>query len=59
MTEDDRDRSLEARIRELLARAAPRSRAETRLLSAHWQKRLAGSSQSDSAVMIRRDRDRR
>ena len=52
-------RSLQAEIHDVLQRASTRNLAETRRLSAHWLKRLRQSSQSDSAIMIREDRDRR
>jgi plasmid stability protein len=52
-------RSLQAEIHDVLERASTRNLAETRRLSAQWLKRLRQSSQSDSAVMIRADRDAR
>ena len=52
-------RSLQAEIHDVLQRASIRSLAETRRLSAQWLKRLQKSSQSDSSVMIREDRDQR
>ena len=52
-------RSLQAEIHDVLQRASTRNLAETRRLSAHWLKRLRKSSQSDSAVMVREDRDKR
>ncbi len=52
-------RSLQAEIHEVLRRAGTRNLAETRRLSARWLKRLNRSRQSDSAVLIRQDRDAR
>lgn len=52
-------RSLQAEIHDALRRASTRNLAETRRLSAQWLKRLRRSSQSDSAVTIREDRDAR
>ena len=52
-------RSLQAEIHDVLETASTRNLAETRRLSAHWLKRLRNSSQSDSAIMIREDRDKR
>jgi len=52
-------RSLQAEIHDVLERASTRNLAETRRLSAQWLKRLRSSSHSDSAVMVREDRDTR
>ena len=52
-------RSLQAEIHEVLRNAGARRLAETRRLSAQWLKRLHGSTQSDSAGLIREDRDAR
>ena len=52
-------RSLQAEIHDVLERASTRNLAATRRLSAQWLKRLRQSSQSDSALMIRADRDAR
>lgn len=52
-------RSLQAEIHEALRRANARNLAETRRLSARWLKRLSRSDQSDSADLIREDRDSR
>ena len=52
-------RSLQAEIHDILRRAGTRNLAETRRLSAQWLKRLRHSSQSDSVVTIREDRDAR
>ena len=55
----DNHRSLQAEIHDVLRRAATRNLAETRRLSARWLKRLARSHHSDSADLIREDRDSR
>jgi len=52
-------RSLQGEIHDALGRAARSDLAETQRLSARWLKRLRGSSQSDSARLIREDRDAR
>lgn len=52
-------RSLQAEIHDVLRRASTRNLAETRRLSTQWLKRLRYSTQSDSAVTIREDRDAR
>jgi plasmid stability protein len=52
-------RSLQAEIHDVLQTAATRNLAETRRLSAKWLKRLRRSSHSDSATLIRQDRDAR
>ncbi len=52
-------RSLQAEIHDVLRNASARRLAETRRLSAQWLKRLHGSAQTDSAVLIREDRDAR
>ena len=52
-------RSLQAEIHDVLRRAGARNVAETRRLSARWLKRLSRSTQSDSALLIREDRDTR
>jgi plasmid stability protein len=52
-------RSLQAEIHDVLGKAGARNLAETRRLSAQWLKRLRNSSTSDSAVLIREDRDAR
>jgi len=52
-------RSLQADIHDVLRRASTRNLAETRRLSAQWLKRLRRSAQSDSAALIREDRDAR
>ena len=52
-------RSLQAEIHDVLRRANTRNLAETRRLSTQWLKRLRRSAQSDSAALIREDRDTR
>ena len=52
-------RSLQAEIHDVLRRASTRNLAETRRLSARWLKRLGGSRHSNSASLIRADRDAR
>ena len=52
-------RSLQAEIHDVLQKASNRNLAETRRLSTHWLKRLQTSSQSDSAHLVREDRDKR
>ena len=52
-------RSLQAEIHDVLRRASTRNVAETRRLSARWLKRLSGARHSDSADLIREERDTR
>jgi antitoxin FitA len=52
-------RSLQAEIHDVLRRANARNLAETRRLSAKWLKRLSRATHSDSAALIREDRDAR
>jgi plasmid stability protein len=52
-------RSLQAEIHDVLRRANTRNLAETRRLSTKWLKRLTRGSHSDSARLIREDRDAR
>ena len=52
-------RSLQAEIHDVLRRANARHLAETRRLSSKWLKRLGRTEHSDSAVLIREDRDAR
>jgi plasmid stability protein len=52
-------RSLQAEIHDVLRRANTRNLAETRRLSARWLKRLSRTGHSDSAALIREDRDAR
>ena len=51
--------SLEEEIHDVLRRATTPNLAETRRLSARWMKRLRRSGCSDSAELIRKDRDAR
>jgi len=51
-------RSLQAEIHDVLRRANVRNLAETRRLSTKWLKRLSRSEHSDSAELIREDRDK-
>ena len=52
-------RSLQAEIHDILHKGSTRNLAETRRLSAYWLKRLQNSSKSDSARLVREDRDNR
>jgi plasmid stability protein len=52
-------RSLQAEIHEILRNASIRNLANTRRLSTQWLRRLRGSSPTDSAVLIREDRQTR
>ena len=52
-------RSLQAEIHDVLRRASTRNLAGTRRLSARCLKRLSSSGHSDSAALIREDRDAR
>ena len=52
-------RSLQAEIHAVLRTASARRLAETRRLSTQWLKRLGGSTQTDSATLIREDRETR
>lgn len=52
-------RSLQAEIHDALRRANTHNLAETRRLSAKWLRRLTGPTHSDSAALIREDRDAR
>jgi plasmid stability protein len=52
-------RSLQAEIHAILENAGVRSLAETRRVSGQWLKRLRTSSHTDSAPLIREDRDTR
>jgi plasmid stability protein len=52
-------RSLQSEIHDVLRRASTRNLAQTRRLSAQWVKRLSGSRHSDSAMLVREDRDER
>jgi plasmid stability protein len=50
-------RSLQAEIHDVLGKAGARNLAQTRRLSTKWLKRLRNASKSDSAALIREDRD--
>ena len=52
-------RSLQAEIHAVLRNAGVRTLAETERLSTQWLKRLRGSRHTDSAALIREDRDAR
>ena len=52
-------RSLQGEIHAVLEQASVRSLAETRRVSGQWLKRLRTSSHTDSAALIREDRDTR
>jgi len=52
-------RSLQAEIHDVLRRANLRNLAATRRLSSKWLKRLNRSNHSDSAALIREDREAR
>jgi plasmid stability protein len=52
-------RSLQAEIHDILGRATRADLARTRRLSSLWLKKLAGRKHSDSAALLREDRDRR
>ena len=52
-------RSLQAEIHDVLRNASGRRLAETRQLSARWLKRLRGKAHTDSAALVREDRDTR
>ena len=52
-------RSLQAEIHDVLRSASARRLAETRRLSARWLRRLRGTAHTDSAALIREDRDTR
>jgi plasmid stability protein len=52
-------RSLQAELHEILRASTVRSLAETQRLSTRWLKRLRRGGHSDSAVLIRDDRDTR
>lgn len=43
----------------MLRRANTRTLAQTRRLSTKWLKRLGGADHSDSAALVREDRDAR
>jgi plasmid stability protein len=51
-------RSLQAEMHAILESADLRARARTRRISAKWLKELQGRTFSDSADLIRKDRER-
>ena len=51
-------RSLQGEVKVILVNAAAFSLPEARAVSAQWHKRLAGRSVSDSAKLLREDRQR-
>ena len=51
-------RSLQGEVKAILDAAAPMTLEEARRLSEHWRRRLAGRMTSDSADLIREDRER-
>ena len=51
-------RSLQGELKVILESAALFSIAEARLTSEQWRRRLAGRMTSDSADLLREDRDR-
>jgi plasmid stability protein len=55
---EENGRSLQAEIHAILKRADMVSRVATIRLSEKWLRRLAGTKQSDSAELIREDRER-
>jgi plasmid stability protein len=52
------NRSLQGEAKSILEESAKVSMAEARALADKWHKRLAGRKFSDSADLIREDRDR-
>jgi plasmid stability protein len=52
------DRSLQGEVKLILQNAAKLSMAEASSIARDWQKRLSGKKFSDSALLIREDRDR-
>ncbi len=52
-------RSLQAELHDVLRHASARSLVDTRRLSTRWLKRLRASSHTDSAALLREDRDAR
>jgi antitoxin FitA len=55
---EENRRSVQAEIHSILEHADVLNRARTRRISAKWLRRLAGTTQSDSAELIREDRER-
>ncbi len=52
------ERSLQGEVKIILQNAAKLSMAEASNVARDWQKRLAGKKFSDSAFLVREDRDR-
>ena len=51
-------RSLQGEVKAILTEATPFLAAEAARISAKWHKKLAGRKMSDSAKLIREDRNR-
>ena len=51
-------RSLQKEVKAILAEAVPFSRKQAIEVARYWQKKLAGRKHTDSAELIREDRDR-
>jgi plasmid stability protein len=51
-------RSLQGELKFIIETAAKMSMAETRRISGGWRKRLAGGTFTDSATLLREDRNR-
>jgi plasmid stability protein len=51
-------RSLQREAKAILEAAATLSMDEARTIAAQWRQRLAGTMVSDSAVLVREDRER-
>jgi plasmid stability protein len=52
------NRSLQGEVKTILEESARLSPAETRELALSWQQRLGGRAHSDSAELVREDRER-
>lgn len=51
-------RSLQGELKSIVENATKMTMAEARLMSKEWYKRLAGRAFTDSANLLREDRDR-
>ena len=51
-------RSLQGEVKAILEETVPMTMSEFRAVSEKWQKRLTGRKFSDSAKLLREDRDR-
>jgi plasmid stability protein len=51
-------RSLQGEVKAILEAAAPLSLEEARRVASEWRQRLAGKKMTDSAELLREDRDR-